>query len=71
MSAVDVLAVLDAMFAAAADADSPCAITVRLLENGTVTARMSFAPRMETASGEGCTVAEAVAPLVVRVGGGK
>lgn len=54
---------LDDMLHAEAANASPCAITVRRLKDGTVSARMSFAPGMETASASGASVDDAMTAL--------
>lgn len=43
--------------------DSPCHVTVSLMDNGIFRARMRFAPGMESAHGDGVTVADAIAAL--------
>lgn len=60
---------LDQMLANEAQACSPCLITVRRLKDGTVSARMTFAPGMESANGAGATVNEALAHLAAVIGG--
>jgi hypothetical protein len=42
---------------------SPCQLRVTLLKNGQFRAWLSFAPGMETAKGDGATVADAIARL--------
>lgn len=44
-------------------AQSPCRLTVTLLETGEFRARLSFAAGMQTVSGDGATVADAIERL--------
>lgn len=45
------------------EAGSPCRLAVSLLASGEFRARLSFAPGMETVSGDGATVADALEQL--------
>jgi hypothetical protein len=44
-------------------AESPCRLTVTLLKTGEFRARLSFAAGMQTAHGDGITVADAIERL--------
>ena len=67
----DKVDVLDHFLAEEASVGSPCQITVRRLNDGRVSARMTFAPGMASAAGTGSTVAEAMDALAATLVGSR